>query len=421
MINELFPHQIKAADFLLNHRRGCLFHEVGVGKTNSAISAVNKLPRGKLLICAPKCVIVGMWQRYDDLPINQNYELVSYEYISRNYKDFASKRYDYIIADECHKLKSTKSNVSKCFRLLSKNAKYVWGLTGTPYATSFLDVYGIFKALAINEFSETYDSFMHAMYECEAIYVAAGRFIYRPVRLRPGMLDILINRISKHASVLRTEDCVKLPGLTVNEIEVEGMNTKEYKDGLKGIITYADGAQETVNKLACIQKLHQLSNGFVYDADHKATVFKANTKLETCATLVQMGLESRDKLVIVYIYKYDLECLEKMLDDLKISHTTDFSEFSSMQVLLMQEQRAIGVNLQSFTNYMILYTYNYAYLEYNQTVGRIYRVGQKQPCSVYVLINKGTSERKIWNAVQKAYNMDTVFKDLMFRLEEGDA
>lgn len=420
MIKALFQHQRVAANFLLKHPRGCLFHEVGVGKTNSAIAAVDQLPEGKLLITAPKCVIEGMWKLYDDLPIIHNYELVSYEYISRHAKDFAKKRYDYIIADECHKLKSVKSNVSKCFRQLTSKAKYVWGLTGTPYATSFLDVYGIFKALGITEFKETYEGFMHLYYECEQLFIGQNKFIYRPVKIRTGMLDPLISRIAQHASVLRTEDCVELPGLTVKEIEVDGMRTKEYTDGLKGIINYAEGQQETVNKLSCIQKLHQLSNGFVYNEEHKVNIIKYNLKLDTCCNLAEMELDSNNKLIIVYIYEYDKQCLIKMLENAKISYTTEFDGFCSNQVLLLQEQRAIGINLQAFTSCIIFYTYSYAYLEYNQTVGRVYRVGQKEPCRIYVLINKGTSERKIWNAVKRNYDMDTTFKSLMYGIGDND-
>lgn len=422
MIERLFPHQEEARDFLLAHKRGCLFHEVGIGKSNSAISAVNKLPFGKLLIAAPKCVIVGMWERYDDLPIKQDVEFVSYEYISRNYKTFfRTHSYDYIIADECHKLKSHKSNLHKCFRSLTKfgnGCKYAWGLTGTPYATSFLDVHGIFAALNINEFKESRDSFMHTIYNCKVVYVNGPHFIYQPVSLKPGMLDILVKRIARHASVLRTQDCVKLPGLTIKEIEVEGMRTKAYIDAVKGIITYANEQKETVNKLACVQKLHQVSNGFVYDEAHKVHVIKPNEKLKVCQELVEMELEERDKLIIVYVYKYDLECLTKMLKESKLSFTTEFSEFGSNQILLLQEQKAMGINLQAFSSCMIFYTFSYAYLEYNQTVGRIYRVGQRQPCKIYTLINKGTSERKIWSAVQKALNMDTLFKDLIYNLED---
>lgn len=420
MITKLFKHQEVGKLFLKNKTRACLFWEVGTGKTNTVISAVNDLPRGKLLILAPKCVISGMWEKYDDLPINHDYEFVSYEYVSRHAKEYSTKYYDYIICDECHKLKSVKSKIGKVVRTLArKSVSYVWGLTGTPYATSFLDVYGIFLNLGIREFENTYETFMHEYYNCDIIYVNSGRYIYRPASLKTGMLDVLIKRIGKHASVLRSEDCLDLPGLTVKEIEIEGMRTQEYIDGLKGIVTYADEHKETVNKLACVQKLHQMSNGFVYDASHTAYPFKVNSKLETCANLVEMELEERSKLIIVYLYQYDCDCLSALLSNMKISYTTNFDDFSSAQVLLLQEQRAIGVNLQAFTNCMIFYTYSYAYLEYNQAVGRIYRTGQKEPCTVYALINKGTAERKIWTAVQKAYNMDTTFKSLMVQMEDN--
>jgi hypothetical protein len=412
MIEALYPHQEQAARFLLTRTRACLFHEVGTGKTNSAISAVNRLPYGKLLILAPKCVCVGMWEKYDDLPINHDYQIVSYEFLARH-TEFSRKYFDYIICDECHKLKNRKSHVAKILRCLTKNCKYAWGLTGTPYATSFLDVHGIFWALNIRAFSESYDEFMHRYYQCKVVYVNAGRFIYQPDKLLPGALNVLTAKIAQYASVLRAEDCLDLPTLTVREIEVSGMRTKEFIDAAKGIVTFADGHQETVNKLACVQKMHQLSNGFVYDAEHKPVVFKQNSKIEECMNLVQSELEERDKLIIIYVYQYDKECLTKALTDLKISYTDNTESFCSAQVLLLQEQRAIGINLQAFTSCMIFYTYSYAYLEYNQTIGRIYRAGQKIPCKIFVLINSGTSERKIWGAVQKAYDMDTTFKELM--------
>ena len=415
MIDKLYPHQVEGERLLLHNNRYCLFWEVGCGKTNAVISAVNKLPRGKLLILAPACVIHGMWEKYDDLPINQDYDMYSYEYLSRHADFYADKKYDYIICDECHKLKSRKSKVYRCVRRLTHpcRAKYVWGLTGTPYATSFLDIHGIFNALNIIEFNETYDTFMHTYYACKVVYVNSGRFIYQPESLKPGCLDVLIKRIGKHANVLRTQDCVELPELTIKEIEVEGMRTKEYIDSTKGIINYANDRQETINKLACVQKMHQLSNGFVYDSEHKPVVFKANAKLAIAGDLIQAELEERDKLILVYVYEYDKTCLAKLCEDLKISYTESFDEFGARQVLLLQEQRAIGINLQAFTSCMIFYTFNYAYLQYNQTIGRIFRMGQKIPCKVYVLINKGTSEKKIWSAVMRNLDMDTLFKELM--------
>ena len=73
--------------------------------------------------------------------------------------------FDYIIYDEAHKLKGKTTKTSRKFGYLSAKAKYVWGLTGTPVSNSYVDVYCMFKALDIKEFSDlTYDAFIYNYY-----------------------------------------------------------------------------------------------------------------------------------------------------------------------------------------------------------------------------------------------------------------
>jgi hypothetical protein len=45
-------------------------------------------------------------------------------------------------------------------------------------------------------------------------------------------------------------------------------------------------------------------------------------------------------------------------------------------------------------------------------------MNQQNKCRIDVLINKHTAERKIWNAVMKSYDIDTLFKGLMVELGE---
>lgn len=424
MIAELFEHQKAVETPLLLHPRYCLFWEVGIGKSVAVINAVNKLPRGKLLIAAPKCVIEMMWKKFDDLPINHDVTMLNYEWIARH-KEFAAYKFDYIIADEVHKLKSHKSNVGKIFKRLTKQCKYAWGMTGTPYATSFLDIHGIFNNLNIDCFIPYYDRFMHEIYNCEVAAIVGQKIIYKPVSLKPGKLDWLVQKISAHASVLRSKDCVKLPELTMQEVECDGMRTKEYVDGCKGIINYTNQQlsevpeQATVNKLAAIQKLHQLSNGFVYDdtEEKKPIIFKANAKLKDIEKIIEMELEERDKLIICYYYKYDCDCLKELISKLGYTYTEDMALFGSAQILLLQEAKAVGTNLQAYTSCMIFYTYDYSYLKFEQARGRVYRVGQQEPCKIYVMLNKGTSERKIWTAVNTNMNMDAIFKEMVVNFE----
>lgn len=123
MITKLFQHQVEGVNYLHRRLNACLFWEVGTGKTNTVISVINKLRRRKLLILAPAYVINHMWKNYDDLPINQDYTLMSYEWLSRHLEFCRSNKFDYMICDECHKLKIVSQIFQRLLSLLRKSVK----------------------------------------------------------------------------------------------------------------------------------------------------------------------------------------------------------------------------------------------------------------------------------------------------------
>lgn len=418
MIERLYEHQERGARFLRSpgHNKAALFFEVGTGKTNTAIAAVNELPKGKLLILAPASVIHGMWERYDDLPIKHDYTLMTYEMLSRH-KEYTKLSWDYIICDECHKLKSVKSKVSKYVKVLSARAKICWGLTGTPIATDFCDIHGIFTALSIDEFNMGADTFMHRYYQCKVVFSGPNYMIYKPQKLLPGAMEELTTRIAKHAMTLRSEDCVDLPGVTIKQIPVAGMNGPEYKEIAKSIIQQGDDQPDkVVNKLVQIGKLHQAANGFVYNEQKVAIPFEKNPKLDIFKMLIQMALEERERVIVIYEYVYDYTKLTEVLDSLGITYTNDHIGFEFNQVLLMQEASAIGINLQKYTSCMIYYSYSYSYLEYDQSLGRIYRMGQARPCEVYFMVSSNTIEQKIAKVVMERVALDEAVKELLVAL-----
>lgn len=418
MIERLYEHQERGVKFLRapGHNKAALFFEVGTGKTNTAIAAVNQLPFGTLLILAPASVIHGMWEHYDDLPIKHDYTLMTYEMLSRH-REYTRLSWDYIICDECHKLKSVKSKVSKYVKIMSAKAKICWGLTGTPIATDFCDIHGIFTALSIGEFGMGADTFMHRYYQCKVVFSGPNYMIYKPQKLLPGAMEELTTRIAKHAMTLRSEDCIDLPNLSIKQVEVSGMNGPEYKEVAKSIIQQGDDQPDkVVNKLVQIGKLHQAANGFVYNDKKEAIPFSSNMKLEVFKNLINMALEERERVIVIYEYVYDYIKLCEILDRVGITHTNDHVAFEYNQVLLMQEASAIGINLQKYTSCIIYYSYSYSYLEYDQSLGRIYRMGQARPCTVYFMIAKGTIEQKIAKVVMDRVALDDAVKELLVAL-----
>ena len=97
-----------------------------------------------MLIVAPKKPLDYVWK------IDTNYDLSGYDITYLNYekiardKNFTKNKWDVIILDEVHKLKGKATKTSRKFRTITKKATYVWGLTGTPVANNYVDVYNIF-------------------------------------------------------------------------------------------------------------------------------------------------------------------------------------------------------------------------------------------------------------------------------------
>lgn len=160
----LYQHQQKGKELLLKNKKYCLFFEVGTGKTFTALSALCELPECKVLIVAPKRVLENVWKK------DTNYDLSKYDVTYLNYekiardKNFIKNTYDVIILDEVHKLKGKTTKTSRKFRTVTAKAEYVWGLTGTPVANNYADVFNIFRNMNIVEFNMSYDEFVCRYY-----------------------------------------------------------------------------------------------------------------------------------------------------------------------------------------------------------------------------------------------------------------
>ena len=65
-------------------------------------------------------------------------------------------------------------------------------------------------------------------------------------------------------------------------------------------------------------------------------------------------------------------------------------------------------NLQQCSN-LIFYTMDYSFINYDQMLHRVYRMGQKEQVNITILINDGSIENKIWNAVNQKQTLSQLF------------
>lgn len=404
---KLYEHQEKGKQALLKHKKYCLFFEVGTGKTFTALSALCDLPACKVLIVAPKRVLENVWKKdtaYDLSKYDVTY--LNYEKIARD-ANFTKNSYDVIILDEVHKLKGKTTKTSRKFRTVTSKATYVWGLTGTPVANNYADVYNIYKNMNIVEFEMTYDEFVWKYYYTKQLESSSGFKFDILLNVKPFMVDELMTKIGKHSMVKEAKDCIDLPEKRTDLVYIDGMISEKYRELKDGILKTAE-YEKTMIPLETINKLHQASNGFFYDDYKTPHVICENKKLKELNEILSDMLEETERVIIVYQYQYDLQ----QLKTLNYEWTLDPTEFPNKQILFLQYGQSEGLNLQ-YCNQMIFYSYDYSFLNYEQMIGRIYRNGQKNNVVYTILISKGTVEEQIWHAISNKKSRDEFLKEVL--------
>ena len=403
----LYQHQQKGKELLLKNKKYCLFFEVGTGKTFTALSALCELPECKVLIVAPKRVLENVWKK------DTNYDLSKYDVTYLNYekiardKNFIKNTYDVIILDEVHKLKGKTTKTSRKFRTVTAKAEYVWGLTGTPVANNYADVFNIFRNMNIVEFNMSYDEFVCRYYYTKQLESGMGFRFEILLSPKPFMVDELMERVGKHSMVKEAKDCIDLPEKRTDVVYIDGMVSEKYRE-LKDGILRTDEYEKTMIPLETLNKLHQASNGFFYDDNKNVHKVCENKKLKELNDILEDMLEETERVIVVFQYQQDLEELKT----LKYEWTTDPTEFPNKQLLFIQYGQSEGLNLQ-YCNQMIFYSYDYSFLNYEQMTGRIYRNGQKNNVVYTILISKGTIEEKIWWAIKNKKSRDEFLKETL--------
>ena len=403
----LYQHQQKGKELLLKNKKYCLFFEVGTGKTFTALSALCELPECKVLIVAPKRVLENVWKK------DTNYDLSKYDVTYLNYekiardKNFIKNTYDVVILDEVHKLKGKATKTSRKFRTVTAKAQYVWGLTGTPVANNYADVFNIFRNMNIVEFNMSYDEFVCRYYYTKQLESGMGFRFEILLSPKPFMVDELMERVGKHSMVKEAKDCIDLPEKRTDVVYIDGMVSEKYRE-LKDGILRTDEYEKTMIPLETLNKLHQASNGFFYDDNKNVHKVCENKKLKELNDILEDMLEETERVIVVFQYQQDLEELKT----LKYEWTTDPTEFPNKQLLFIQYGQSEGLNLQ-YCNQMIFYSYDYSFLNYEQMTGRIYRNGQKNNVVYTILISKGTIEEKIWWAIKNKKSRDEFLKETL--------
>lgn len=406
--------------FLLERKHACLFYKPGKGKTYPCIDALievnkDKNDKAKVLILSTADAIKNMWNA-EIVPQNilpKDTVLMSFNsaIVEATKQKLTKIKWDVLIVDECHKVKSNSSKTSKLVYQLSKKTEYVWGLSGTPRGNNDIDIFCQFHNLCVSEWGKiSYTQFVEQCCDLDNKFFG-GRMITVPLGVNIKYLPGWERNIAMYTQRVDYSEEDEMPELNVNLIELPYEPTKEYLEAEQGVISIGE-YETTMAKLAAIQKLHQIANGFLYiqDEDFNRQVYNIehNKKLDW----LEANLND-EPVVIVYRFEEDLRQIKAKLDELRYESTEIVEEFKNghADVLLLQCSRCESFNLQMCKR-IIFYTLDYSYIKYNQMLHRVWRMGQNENVTIDVLTFKDTVETKIWKAVKNKEQLAQLFMSI---------
>ncbi len=288
---ELFKHQVEAVTYGLNKDRWLLLDSPGLGKTLSIIRLAEQLKKRDniehcFIICgintlkmnwkkevekysSEKAVVIGkkLTKRgnYVDVGVKERIEQLSKKidefFIIINIESLRSdellevlsskkspNKFDMVVIDEIHTIKSVSSQQSKNLLKFDK-AKYRIGMTGTLILNNILDCF--VPLTWIGEERSTLGRFKN--YYCEfGGYFNNDVVGYKHTEQLKDQLESV--------SLRRTKDLLDLPPKIINDVYVgmESRQAKFYEDIKAGIIAEVDKVKmSTANLLAMCTRLRQ--------------------------------------------------------------------------------------------------------------------------------------------------------------------
>jgi SNF2 family DNA or RNA helicase len=469
MDSPLFNHQQEAIDFIADiGGSGALFHEIGCGKTRTALEIYKQLAHGsvlKLIVFCPLSLIEAAWGvdirrftnfRYlnchDNPPV---YRLDTQIYIF-NYESLLSEvRFQAIrtmlnagnfmcVLDESSRIKNHKAQTAKKLLALRDYFKYRLVMSGTPAPNCETEYWAQVNFIKPGIVHESFYPFRNYYFHLERerngkVEFTSGQ-IYSKLAVQqmfqrgwhyamtPKMRQALMSRIASYAHYARKADCLDLPD-QVDEVRGIEMNTKQalvYRSMKNDLIAEIKEscivAQVALTK---ILKLREICSGFaINDKEEIVDIDCGNPKLTELQNVLE---EAGDQPVIIWIqFQHEAQQIKDLLGDKAVTlygETKDKDEsinsFKEGRAhYLIAHGRSAGHGL-TFTNccLQIFYSLDYSWELYTQCRGRIHRAGQINKCTYIHLLTKNSIEEEIFQVLKNKGNA----QEILYRMINDDS
>lgn len=401
---DLSTIQRKIASLIVHHKKLAIFLKPGGGKTAAALYAMRHLSFNRCLIVAPVRVCETVWRqeskewaeltdfsftwlagtptkRLQLINRKTDFHLISYDLLRWLGSNFViSKQYDAIIFDELSMLKSSGSNRFRAIRYHIDRINISIGLTGTPVGNSLLGMWSqMYSCLG------SHTPLGKSDIEFKYTYFRKGGFEGREWLPRKDTFDLIMCDLKNYA--FSFEIAKEYCPISFNPIQLKlPPKIKNLYDRLAAEF-YIEIENRDIFALGSgplAMKLRQIEGGAIYDSNHEYSILH-NLQLEVIDDLIEEL--NGDSLIIVYEFKFQLELLKKRYPKLvtKINSKTQksWNEGKIKLIAIHPKSCGHGLNLQFGGCNMVFMSVPWSVDLWQQTIGRIFRTGQKRSVSIY--------------------------------------
>lgn len=450
-----FPYQVETAQVVLRRFRGraLLCDEVGLGKTIEAGLVLKEyLLRGlvrKVLVLTPPG-LVGQWQEEMDSkfgiplithedPIFERRGTQAWAHFERviaswhtartgeNARAVLGQRYDMVIVDEAHHLKSRSTATWQFINQLDK--KFILLLSATPIQNNLEELFNLITLLKPGQLKTS------RAFKKDFVTRGSPRLPKNRAQLQELLFDVMVRNTRSQVglSLPRRHATTIKVALSGPEQEVydavsdfvrrEHPRVGHGQRGLNRFILQTLQMEMGSSTFAVAPTLETMAANPNNSAEHRQELARlasqARSVKDSAKTraLLKLLRASREKVLVFTKYRETLDHLASTLDREGIPHLVYHGGLSAAakdeaiakfererQALLCTEAAGEGRNLQ-FCNTMVNYDLPWNPMRIEQRVGRIHRIGQPREVYIFNLSAEGTVEDYILWLLDSKINM----------------
>lgn len=459
LLISLWEHQQRMLDSINAHPQLLLVAGCGVGKTLAALASIQPEHK-RVLIVTVKAALRSVWerdfQRFIDNDLGYHFEVLDKGTIAdRNYHvrtnvlsherfilvcnyesayklNFEKWGIDYIIFDECHKLKNPTGVIAKNITLKSLNILKKLAMSGTVWDKRYEDVYGQVRALdgvkvPYGVISERFGSYKK-FFDTYVIYYQHG-YIKIPTGYKNT--EQLKQTVADISLVVKSEDVLDLPPdfEIYRPYQLSSKAQKQYEALYNDLILkVGDGVVTVNNVLTEMLRLRQMLNGTITDDEGKVHIVSYD-KCDALMGLIE-EIDEDEPIVIFTQFKTDIQIIGEALSKAGITYaqlTGDLNQYplwrddKSIRVLLAQI-RAGSVGLD-FTKarYAVYYTIPDSNNDLIQSKARIRRPNARLdvPVFYYFLLAEGTVESHLLSLLKTSERYSQAMYEFLQNQQKG--